>query len=184
MELRRDDGNRDDCPEKERPSAQEQGELHMQPRTKRKDWVGKRFGDLTVYAYDGRRGGKHYWRCRCRCGRETVVCQSNLQSGHTRSCGCLVDPVVTRHFVEGTCIESIRSRKVFVNNTSGARGVYKNKRTGRWTAQITFQGKTRYLGSFEEFEEAVKARNLAEEIFRQFLLKYDDGLSEEKPEDP
>ena len=106
----------------------------------RKEWVGKQFGNLTVAAYDGRRGGKHYWRCLCKCGKEAIVCQSNLKSSHTRSCGCLSDPRNTRHFVEGTCIESIRSRKVSASNKSGILGVYFNRRSGRWIAQITFQG--------------------------------------------
>ena len=135
----------------------------------RKEWVGKQFGNLTVAAYDGRRGGKHYWRCLCKCGKEAIVCQSNLKSSHTRSCGCLSDPRNTRHFVEGTCIESIRSRKVSVSNKSGVRGVYFNQRSGRWIAQITFQGHTRYLGSFESLEEAAQARKKAEAIFDDFL---------------
>ena len=135
----------------------------------RKEWVGKQFGNLTVAAYDGRRGGKHYWRCLCKCGKEAIVCQSNLKSSHTRSCGCLSDPRGTRHFVEGTCIESIRSRKVSASNKSGIRGVYFNRRSGRWIAQITFQGHTRYLGSFESLEEAAQARKKAEAIFDDFL---------------
>ena len=143
-------------------------------RLRIKDWVGRIFGDLTVVSYDGRRGGKHYWRCRCRCGEETVVSQSNLQDGHTRSCGCRANPAGTRHFVDGTCIESIRSRKVSVRNRSGIRGVYRNRRTGRWVAQITFQGRTSYLGSFEELEEAAAARAEAEKTFERFLEKYAD----------
>ena len=135
----------------------------------RKEWVGKQFGNLTVAAYDGRRGGKHYWRCLCKCGKEAIVCQSNLKSSHTRSCGCLSDPRNTRHFVEGTCIESIRSRKVSASNKSGVRGVYFNQRSGRWIAQITFQGHTRYLGSFESLEEAAQVRKKAEAIFDDFL---------------
>ena len=135
----------------------------------RKEWVGKQFGNLTVAAYDGRRGGKHYWRCLCKCGKEAIVCQSNLKSSHTRSCGCLSDPRGTRHFVEGTCIESIRSRKVSASNKSGIRGVYFNRRSGRWIAQITFQGHTRYLGSFESLEEAAQVRKKAEAIFDDFL---------------
>lgn len=146
-----------------------------QPRPK--DWVGKSFGSLTVTAYDGRRGGKHYWRCRCSCGREAVVCQSNLQAGHTRSCGCLSNPAGTRHFVEGTCIESIRSRRVSASNRSGVRGVYRNKRTGRWAAQITFQGKTRYLGSFGSLEEAARVREQAERLFDEFLERHDNSVS-------
>lgn len=138
-----------------------------------KNWVGKSFGDLTVVSYDGRRGGKHYWRCRCGCGRETVVNQSNLQTGHTRSCGCRANPAGTRHFVEGTCIESIRSRKISVRNRSGIRGVYLNRRTGRWIAQITFQGRTSYLGSFDDLEKAAAARAEAEKTFEKFLEKYE-----------
>lgn len=180
MELLQDNISVEEQSKEKKPYDRENKILRMRSGAQRKDWVGKQFGGLTVCAYDGRRGGKHYWRCLCSCGRETTVCQSNLKSGHTRSCGCLVNPVVTRHFVEGTCIESIRSRKVFANNTSGARGVYKNKRTGRWTAQITFQGRTRYLGSYIEFEEAVRARNLAEEVFNQFLMKYENEFSDEK----
>ncbi len=140
-----------------------------------KDWVGRTFGSLTVVAYDGRRGGKHYWRCRCLCGGSAVVSQSNLQAGHTRSCGCLSDPAGTRHFVEGTCIESIRSRRVSASNQSGIRGVYRNRRTGRWAAQITFQGRTRYLGSFDSLEEAARARAEAEQVFDEFLERHGDA---------
>lgn len=151
----------------------ETGKKGGKSRIRIKDWVGRSFGDLRVVAYDGKRGGKHYWRCRCICGGEAVVSQSNLQDGHTRSCGCRVNPAATRHFVEGTCIESIRSRKISARNSSGIRGVYQNKRTGRWTAQITFQGKTRYLGSYDSLEEAALARGKAEKVFEEFLERYD-----------
>lgn len=148
-----------------------------------KDWIGRTFGSLTVVAYDGKRGGKHYWRCRCRCGGEAVVNQSNLQDGHTRSCGCLSNPAGTRHFVEGTCIESIRSRRVSASNKSGIRGVYQNKRTGRWAAQITFQGKTRYLGSFDSLKEAAEVRARAEQIFSEFLERYGSAVAAARTEE-
>ncbi len=137
-----------------------------------KDWVGRHFGELEVISYDGKRGGKHYWRCRCSCGNESVVSQSNLKSGHTTSCGCKVDPASTRHFVEGTCIESLKSRKAYTTNRSGIRGVYQNSRTGQWVAQITFQGKTHYLGSYLCIEEAALARAKGEAVFEEFLEKY------------
>lgn len=141
-------------------------------RPPRKDWVGKQFGDLTVIAYDGKRDKKHYWKCKCSCGNETSVCQSSLMSGHTTSCGCHNRPYESKHFVEGTCVESIRSRRVAKNNSSGVRGVYKSERSGKWCAQITFQGKTRYLGSFDSLEQAANARKKGEELFDEFLTRY------------
>lgn len=54
-----------------------------------KDYLGKRFSMLTVTGYAGKEDGQHLWRCKCDCGKETVVRQTNLQSGKTKSCGCL-----------------------------------------------------------------------------------------------
>lgn len=156
----------------EKKTSNEEKRNHASAGVRRKDWIGKSFGDLEVVSYDGRRGGKHYWRCRCHCGGEAVVSQSNLQGGHTRSCGCRTNLPGTRHFVEGTCIESIRSRKIFSSNKSGVRGVYRNRKTNRWVAQITFQGRTRYLGSYDRIEEAAEAREKAEKIFREFLERF------------
>ena len=53
-----------------------------------KDYVGKRFGMLTVLEYAGKWDGLHRWKCLCDCGKETIVGQSRLQSGKTKSCGC------------------------------------------------------------------------------------------------
>lgn len=145
-----------------------------------KDWVGKRFGNLTVIAYEGKRNKKHYWRCKCSCGNEVSVCQSSLLGGHTTSCGCRNTPFAAKHFVEGTCLENIRSRRIAINNTSGVRGVYKSERSGKWYAQITFQGKTRYLGCFSTLEEAAEARKKGEALFDEFLARYDMDHAEQK----
>lgn len=49
-----------------------------------------------------------------------------------------------------------------VRNTSGHRGVYFQKGTGKWTAQITVSRRSVYLGQFETIEEAIEARRIAE----------------------
>lgn len=50
---------------------------------------GKQFGKLLVIDKAGRNKHHHQlWRCRCDCGRETIVSQQNLRSGNTKSCGC------------------------------------------------------------------------------------------------
>ncbi|MCI9338357.1 MAG: hypothetical protein HFH93_12625 [Lachnospiraceae bacterium] len=144
------------------------------------DMCGRRFGSLTVISYDGRRGGKHYWKCLCSCGKETSVSHSNLINSHTQSCGCMASPLNTMHFVDGTCIERIRSRKTYASNKSGVRGVYWNERTRSWVAQITFQGKTKYLGSYAEFADAAKARASGEKLFDDFLEKHGSGIEKKR----
>ena len=51
------------------------------------DLVGQRFSRLVVLAEAP--GARVMWRCRCDCGKETVVASCNLRGGKTKSCGCL-----------------------------------------------------------------------------------------------
>lgn len=47
--------------------------------------IGQRFARLIVLGYLG----KGYWHCQCDCGNKTKVIGSKLNSGDTKSCGCL-----------------------------------------------------------------------------------------------
>lgn len=57
----------------------------MPPRV---DIVGHRFGRLRVISFAAIHGCST-WNCRCDCGNTTTVRLSGLQSGQTKSCGCL-----------------------------------------------------------------------------------------------
>lgn len=141
-----------------------------------KDFVGKRFQRLTVVAYAGKRNGMHRWKCRCDCGRETIVGQTLLQTGKTKSCGCLQAEMYKENLklVEGTAVAILEGHKKRLNrnNTSGHTGVYLDARSGRWVAQIGFKGKTYYLGSYSDKEDAVKARKRGEEMHDNFIEWY------------
>jgi hypothetical protein len=55
------------------------------------DMTGQVFGMLTVLERGPRNTAatkQACWRCRCECGRETVVNGSSLRCGRTASCGC------------------------------------------------------------------------------------------------
>lgn len=151
-----------------------------------KDFVGRRFGKLTVTEYAGKEAGMHRWKCICDCGKETVVGQTLLQSGKTKSCGCLqaVSYKENLKLTEGTSVtvlQAVKKGRVIKSNTSGYNGVYFDKRRQLWVAQITFQGRTRYLGGYRELENAVKARHRGEEIFDEFLervISADDSAAE------
>lgn len=59
-------------------------------------------------------------------------------------------------------IENTHNRNTSVTNTSGKTGVSYNKRDDDWNAYITVNYKTINLGSYKEYEDAVKARKEAE----------------------
>lgn len=51
------------------------------------------------------------------------------------------------------------------NNTSGHKGVHYCKSENKWKSYITFEGKRKNLGTFENLEEAVVARKEAEKKY-------------------
>jgi hypothetical protein len=61
-----------------------------------------------------------------------------------------------------TSLENMRNLKKYRNNTSGVVGVYWDRATGKWKAQIRVKGKDIYLGLFTHKEDAIGARKEAE----------------------
>ena len=143
-----------------------------------KDYIGKRFGRLTVLALEGRVSPKKtelFWRCVCDCGNETTVGQTELQNGDTQSCGCLQRErsAENKQLIENTSVKVLetlknRTRK---DNKSGHTGVYQ-KKDGRWIAYINFRKKRYWLGCFQDKEEAIHARTRGEEMHDDFLSWY------------
>ena len=64
-----------------------------------------------------------------------------------------------------TISQNATNCKTPVTNTSGRKGVYLHKLTGKWQASIRAEDKLKHLGLFEKFEDAVKARETAEEKY-------------------
>lgn len=58
--------------------------------------------------------------------------------------------------------ENQKNMRLHSHNTSGACGVVRCKRRGKWVAQIMVNGKTKYLGCSEDFDEAVAIRKAAQ----------------------
>lgn len=91
------------------------------------DLKGNKLGLLAVLQRDANGAdGRPRWLCKCDCGRTTIVSASNLRSGKTRSCGCLVNGSAT--VVHGKCKtptyeiwKSMRSRCNNSSNKSWAR---------------------------------------------------------------
>ena len=54
-----------------------------------KNEIGNTYGYLTVIERaENTKEGRAMWKCKCKCGKETVVLGKHLRSGNTKSCGC------------------------------------------------------------------------------------------------
>jgi hypothetical protein len=66
---------------------------------------------------------------------------------------------------KATNTENSRNASIGANNTSGALGVWFEKRRDKWVAEIKVDRKKKHLGQFDTFEDALAARKAAEMEF-------------------
>ena len=64
-----------------------------------------------------------------------------------------------------TRIENNKNAGIRRDNTSGIVGVYWQKQSKKWMAVISSEGKSKYLGLYENKEAAIVARKTAEKYF-------------------
>lgn len=63
------------------------------------NYVGRRYGRLLVVERLLKyKNNKNYYLCKCDCGNEVLVSQSNLAHGNTNSCGCLRKEIASTQF--------------------------------------------------------------------------------------
>ena len=138
-----------------------------------KDIRGKRYGSLIAICPTGkRRHASVVWECQCDCGRTAEYTYVELEYCHIMSCGCEQHPSVQlpMTYIDGTCVEMLENKKLRRDNTSGHTGVI-NTQKG-WVAMISFKGKLYYLGTYQDFALAVKARERAEEELHGTFLDW------------
>lgn len=83
------------------------------------DLTGKIFGDLIVLERDySKKGNGAYWKCQCRCGEKIVISGTHLRSGHTKSCGCLIDKTASEMHLKDLQGKSIGNLEVLRRDMS------------------------------------------------------------------
>ncbi len=124
----------------------------------------------------GLAGTMNYWRCRCSCGNEGIIGQTELQNGDSQSCGCLQKErrLESLKLVDGTSVAFLEAgrNKLRSNNVSGKTGVCYFTQKQKWVAYITLQKKRYWLGRFKNKEDAIQVRTEAEEMHDDFIDWY------------
>lgn len=147
---------------------------------RQRDLTGQHIGMLTVLEKSdkfGPRGKRQVrlWKCQCDCGNITYKATDTLTSRGVRSCAeCagkrnLSKARANAGFVGGTQLCKLPGTEPSLPKNGKCRGVYFDKKRQRYEAVIKFRGKRMRMGYFREFEDAVKARQAAEDdIFGEF----------------
>lgn len=145
------------------------------------DLTGKIFGRLTVLGRSEKsnsRGARTtpMWECRCECGNITYKATDTLTNLDLSMCSECAEKYAAEKvrvgagFVGGTQITKIVNMKPTATSSTGVRGVFYDKRSGRYRARLKFKGKLLNFGSYKTLEEAAEARRAAEqEYYGAFL---------------
>lgn len=139
----------------------------------KKELVGKKVGKLTILDVykdeDDYKNGIKRFRllCKCDCGNETrpYINQVIGPRASTFSCGCdrkeRGEKMLDSYLFGGTRVTNLQRKAM---NATGVKGV-SIRPNGRYRADIWFQGKGIYLGTFDTLEEAAQARKEAEDKY-------------------
>ena len=102
------------------------------------DLTGKDFGYIHVISKtNNRKLGEIAWKCQCKCGNIIYLPTSKITSGHTKSCGCIIDNMVHK---------SARENAKCISYEDGKRSPYR--------ARIMRYNKSYYLGRYMEEQDA------------------------------
>ena len=71
--------------------------------------------------------------------------------------------------------ENNRNHGLNPSNISGVTGVSYSKKSKKWMAQVTVNGKTKSLGTFSNLDDAIKARKIGEEKYYG-IYSYDNSM--------
>lgn len=151
--------------------------------------VGKKFGKLRVLeSTDISKNGDILYKCQCDCGNIVLRKQRSLFDDVESSCEfCFKDNTRKAWEVlneeerkEGTILFALNS-KIRKDNKSGRKGVIWEKRRKKWMSFITLKGKRKHIGYFDNYEDAVAAREEAEkEYFEPVLERYGRSIEYHK----
>lgn len=154
----------------------------------RNDLSGQKIGKLTILERSDKYGSRgkrqtQLWKCQCECGAITYKATDTLTNPDISMCQKCAGKYTAEKaranagFEGGTQIAKIKDQPDVSDNLSGVRGVYLDRKTGKYRARLKFQGKLYNLGCYTLLEDAVKARKRGEEeIFGKFLASRENPI--------
>ena len=157
---------------------------------RKEDITGETFDRLTARRPTDERddNGSIVWEFDCECGNTTKMSVYRFHTRRVHSCGCWYKESrkdctsYRKDIIGGTSISTIVASKIRpARAASGHTGIYLDKRSGKWVANINFRKKRYYLGRFDDINKAVHARKLGEQrLHDPVIMEYWDSLTPKK----
>ena len=157
---------------------------------------GNKFGRLFVIDRDKK--DPRYVICLCDCGRTARVRATSLtkRKRPTQSCGCMRSEVmrdigkrviknnskriITTNAMYNTNFQIIENTALPKNNRSGHKGVWYDKSRGLYFVYINLHKKRKFLGRYNNLNDAISAREQAEEELFAPVIAEKDKYTKEK----
>ena len=144
-----------------------------------KDITNQKFGKLTAIRPLRKDESNNWiWLCQCDCDNTYEARLKDLTSNHVISCGCYKitqspsNMENARDILDGTYVQLL-TQKTRSDNKTGIKGVSFCKKRNKYVAQIGFKGKVYGLGRYNDIQDAIEARKIAEQkLFGEFLEWY------------
>lgn len=132
-------------------------------RQQQKQSIGDECGSIVDGRYQIKTGGKKYSRARLAWFFAYGIFPDGVIKHKN---GNVLDDRI-ENLEETTRIERIRSVATNKRNSTGFSGVSFHKKSGKYSAQITVNGKSMYLGLFDDPSEASKTAMLTKEVMHE-----------------
>lgn len=138
----------------------------MKKQKKYSEYVGKKFGELTILSISEpvtENNSQRICKCKCSCGKEVQTNFSSVLFGNTSSCGHLKVAKGSKSLQKIIQIKRANKNAYSTNQSTGVKYVHYYARTNQWVVDITVDGvrHRRYVHSLQEAIEE-KARLLNE----------------------
>ncbi len=105
--------------------------------------VGQTFGRLKVEFEVGKdKRCERLWRCKCECGKETIVPTSSLTKGNTKSCGCLIHEKRTYIYPKDYDLQIKKKIKKFILIKNEC-WIWQRVKNSHGYASISYRGRSR-----------------------------------------
>jgi len=125
-------------------------------------------------------GFSYVWIWECVCGKRFEMSLAKIKSLRKQSCGCkefdtrreaIKENAKKAGLYKGTMVSLLRTKKIRPNNNTGITGVSFQKSTGKYVAYICVSKKRYNLGTYDNIEDAKKARLKAEKKYFEPIIK-------------